>query len=91
MTRKLRVLALDGGGVRGVIPAVVLAEIERVAGRPLVELFDLVAGTSTGGIIALALTVPKPEGGPRYTAQDVIHFYLSEIPRVFHRSSPHAL
>lgn len=91
MTRKLRVLALDGGGVRGVIPAVVLAEIERVAGRPLVELFDLVAGTSTGGIIALALTVPKPEGGPRYTAQDVIHFYLSEIPRVFHRSTPHAL
>ena len=53
----MRVLAIDGGGIRGVIPAVLLAELERRAKRPVAELFDLIAGTSTGGILAAALTV----------------------------------
>ena len=54
-TRPLRVLALDGGGIRGVIPATVLAEIENKTGKRIAEMFDLIAGTSTGGILALAL------------------------------------
>ena len=54
----MRVLSIDGGGIRGMIPALVLAEIEKRTGRPVAGLFDLVAGTSTGGILACALTRP---------------------------------
>ena len=58
--RPLRVLAIDGGGIRGVIPAMVLAEIERRSNKRISELFDLIAGTSTGGILALGLITPDP-------------------------------
>ncbi|HEY4377084.1 MAG TPA: patatin-like phospholipase family protein [Acidimicrobiales bacterium] len=74
-TRPLRVLAVDGGGIRGIIPAMVLAEIERRTGKPGSELFDLIAGTSTGGIIALGLVLPGPDGRPVFTAEDGIRIY----------------
>ena len=51
---------IDGGGIRGLIPALVLAEIERRTGRPIAALVDLIAGTSTGGILACALARPNP-------------------------------
>ena len=54
----MRVLAIDGGGIRGLVPALVLAEIERRSQRRIFELFDLIAGTSTGGILACALCAP---------------------------------
>jgi patatin-like phospholipase/acyl hydrolase len=82
----VRILAIDGGGIRGLIPAVVLAEIERRSGRRTAELFDLIAGTSTGGILACGLTRPGEGGGPAFTAADLIGFYESEGPEVFHRS-----
>jgi uncharacterized protein len=87
----VRILSIDGGGIRGIIPALVLAEIERLTGRPACELFDLIAGTSTGGIIALGVTVPG-EGGPdaggkpRWSAHDLADLYAREGPRIFHRS-----
>ena len=52
---RFQVLALDGGGVRGIFAAALLAGLEEDIGRPVVEHFDLVVGTSTGGIIALGL------------------------------------
>ena len=55
MAPAFKVLAVDGGGIRGIIPALVLAEIEARTTRPISDLFDLFAGTSTGGIIALGL------------------------------------
>lgn len=67
-----RILSIDGGGIRGVIPAVVLTEIERLTGRPIAESFDLVAGTSTGGILALGLTLPGEQRTPRYAAVDLV-------------------
>jgi patatin-like phospholipase/acyl hydrolase len=91
-TRKLvKILSVDGGGIRGIIPAMVLVEIERQTGRPACELFDLIAGTSTGGIIALGLTVPgeeQPDGKrrPRWRAQQLVDIYASDGPRIFHRS-----
>jgi patatin-like phospholipase/acyl hydrolase len=54
----IRVLSIDGGGVRGIIPARLLVELERIAGRPVRQMFDVIAGTSTGGIIALLLAHP---------------------------------
>jgi uncharacterized protein len=82
----MNVLSVDGGGIRGLIPAMVLADLEERTGRHTAELFDLIAGTSTGGIIALALTVPGPEGKPRWTANDLVDLYLTEGPRIFHHS-----
>jgi len=60
MARPVRILSIDGGGIRGIVPAVVLAAIERAAGKPVHRLFDLVSGTSTGGILACALASPEP-------------------------------
>jgi patatin-like phospholipase/acyl hydrolase len=77
----VRVLAIDGGGIRGLIPALVLAEIERRTGRPTAQLFDLIAGTSTGGILACALA--RPGAMP---ASEVAGLYEQEGPRIFDRS-----
>ncbi|MEA2316743.1 MAG: hypothetical protein QOD44_932 [Solirubrobacteraceae bacterium] len=83
----MRILAIDGGGIRGLIPAVVLADLEARTGRRVADLFDLIAGTSTGGILACALTRPaNTGGGPAFTAADLIGLYESEGPEIFHRS-----
>lgn len=55
-----RILAIDGGGVRGIIPVTLLAALEERSGLPIAEQFDLLAGTSTGGLIALALGLRIP-------------------------------
>jgi patatin-like phospholipase/acyl hydrolase len=63
MASSYRVLSIDGGGIRGVLPASVLARLEELCGgQPVAQLFDLIVGTSTGGILALGLTVPGPDG-----------------------------
>ena len=81
----VKILSIDGGGIRGIIPAIVLAEIERRTGRPTAQLFDLVAGTSTGGILALGLTIPKTTGAPLYTARSLAEMYEREGSRIFFR------
>jgi len=85
MSRAYRILSIDGGGIRGLIPAMVLAELERVAQQPISELFDLLVGTSTGGIIALGLALRKADGTPSLCAQDLADLYLHERNRIFHR------
>ncbi len=82
----VKVLCIDGGGIRGLIPALVLAEIERRIGRRIGELVDLVAGTSTGGILACGLTRPGADGRPLYSAQELAGIYVEEGPKIFHRS-----
>jgi predicted acylesterase/phospholipase RssA len=82
----VRILSIDGGGIRGIIPALVLAEIERRTGQRIADLFDLVAGTSTGGILALGLTIPKCAGAPLYSAQRFVELYEHQGARIFHRS-----
>jgi patatin-like phospholipase/acyl hydrolase len=77
----VKVLAIDGGGIRGLIPALVLAEIERRTERRISELFDLIAGTSTGAIIACALAKPRP-----MAAERIAELYVEEGPRIFDRS-----
>lgn len=56
----IKILSIDGGGIRGIIPALLLAEIERVTGKKIYEIFDFFAGTSTGGILTLLLNKPNP-------------------------------
>jgi len=77
---------MDGGGIRGLIPSLVLAEIERRTGRRTAEMVDFVAGTSTGGILACALTRPGADGAPLFSAEEIAEIYVEEGPRIFRRS-----
>lgn len=85
MANPIKVLSIDGGGIRGIIPAMVLAEIEKRTERRIAELFDLIAGTSTGGILALGLTKRGADGKPEYTAERGIKLYEKEGGRIFRR------
>jgi patatin-like phospholipase/acyl hydrolase len=87
----MKVLSIDGGGIRGLIPALVLAEIERRTHKRVADLFDLIAGTSTGGILACALTRPGPDGRPLYTAEELTGLYVTEGPKIFHHSLLHTI
>jgi predicted acylesterase/phospholipase RssA len=89
--RPLRILSIDGGGIRGILPAMVLADLERRTNRPVIDLFDLMVGTSTGGLVALALACPDGEGKPRHSARDIIKLYEVEGKRVFSRSVWHKI
>ena len=81
--RPVRVLSIDGGGIRGLIPARLLVELERMTGRGVGEMFDIIAGTSTGGIIALGLAKPGPHGRPEFSAARVMEIYSEYGPTIF--------
>ena len=81
----IRILSIDGGGMRGVIPASVLVELERISGRPVAGLFDVIAGTSTGGMIALGVSKPGVDGKPAFSAKQVLDTYVKYGPLVFPR------
>ena len=126
MSKKVvRILSIDGGGIRGLIPAIMLDEIEKRTARieieaaenenrepdvqpdenrqdengkfiPTSELFDLIAGTSTGGILALGLTkpnvtVPPSERQPAYTAQALAALYREKGGEIFPLSTYYKL
>lgn len=80
-----RTLVLDGGGIHGLAQVKALAELERRTGKPTYEQFDLMVGTSTGGLIALALATPHPDDPNRslMTAQELVEFYENEGPKIF--------
>ena len=69
-------LSIDGGGIRGIIPAVALAKLEATTGRPAREIFSFVAGTSTGAIIAAAIAARIP-------ATRIVELYVERAPEVF--------
>ncbi len=76
--KPFKILSIDGGGIRGVFPAAYLAELEKrfLEGGSIADHFDMIAGTSTGGIIALAL-------GNGMTAQDALRIYIQRGERIF--------
>lgn len=86
----LRILTIDGGGIRGIIPATVLAELERRTGAATCDLFDLIVGSSTGGLLALGLTAPR-DGRPRYTAEELAALYQADGPTIFSRPLVHRI
>ena len=80
----VRVLSIDGGGVRGLIPLTILSEIEKMTGKPISESFDVITGTSTGGIIALSLSAPSEDGvHPKYTARELLEVYATRGDELF--------
>ena len=91
-TRPIRVLSIDGGGIRGIIPARILNELEQRTGKPVSALFDIMAGSSTGGILVLGLT--KPTGNtrqPAHSAAGMMEFYRQLGPVIFSTSLRHRL
>ena len=81
-----RVLCIDGGGIRGIVPALLLQHIEEELNRPISGLFHMIAGTSTGGIIALGLSKPGTGGGPGLEAADLVALYRDRGGEIFSRS-----
>ncbi|ABA21243.1 Patatin [Trichormus variabilis ATCC 29413] len=86
---RYKILSIDGGGIRGIIPALLLAEIERRTQEPIFSLFDLIAGTSSGGILALGLTKPRLNSSEElplaeYTAEDLVQLFLEYGVEIFY-------
>jgi hypothetical protein len=71
-----KILSIDGGGIKGVFPASFLATIEDSIGDKISNYFDLIVGTSTGGIIALGL-------GLGFSAKEILAFYENSGPEIF--------
>ena len=84
--RNRYVLSIDGGGIRGVIPAAILTELERRTGKHISEMFDLISGTSTGGILALGLAKKGADGKVEYSAEDLLKLYTEDSGQIFHQS-----
>ncbi len=88
-TPKYKILSIDGGGIRGIIPAMILAEIEKRTQKPIYSLFDLIAGTSTGGLLALGLTKPEPSSKTptaQYSAEELVSMYIDYGGVIFYES-----
>ncbi|XP_047061205.1 patatin-like protein 2 [Lolium rigidum] len=84
------VLSIDGGGVRGIIPGTILAFLEKKLQEideddtvRLADYFDVIAGTSTGGLVTAMITAPNAQGRPLFAAKDINSFYLQHSPSIF--------
>ncbi|XP_010547841.1 PREDICTED: patatin-like protein 2 [Tarenaya hassleriana] len=85
----ITILSIDGGGIRGIIPATILAfleaEIQKLDGEEarLADYFDVIAGTSTGGLVTAMLTAPNKKGRPLFAGNEIKDFYLEHCPKIF--------
>ncbi|XP_012841492.1 PREDICTED: patatin-like protein 2 [Erythranthe guttata] len=85
-----RVLSIDGGGVRGIIPALILdfleSELQKLDGDEarIADYFDIIAGTETGSVTTAMLTAPKLNNNrPLLSAKDIKEFYIEHCPNIF--------
>ena len=83
MAKKFKILSIDGGGLRGIVPLLILKKIEELEKKRIHELFDLVVGTSTGGIIACGLTATKDGINPILTIDELIELYTTKGDIIF--------
>lgn len=91
--KKVRILCLDGGGIRGIIPATVIQYAEeylqkKVPGTTIADHFDFIAGTSTGGILTGIYLTPQvgDKTKARFTATEALNFYKDEGHSIFNAS-----
>ncbi|CAG8477461.1 34416_t:CDS:2, partial [Racocetra persica] len=88
------ILSIDGGGIRGVLPALLLNEMEYRTHRPISHLFNMIAGTSTGGIIAAGLSAPQfkindyneyeySDLRPIFSASELLNIYKNDLEKLF--------
>uniref|UniRef100_A0A2N9FTS4 Patatin n=1 Tax=Fagus sylvatica TaxID=28930 RepID=A0A2N9FTS4_FAGSY len=85
----ITILSIDGGGVRGIIPATILefleSKLQELDGEDarLADYFDVIAGTSTGGLVTAMLTAPDENNRPLFAAKDIKPFYLQHSHDIF--------
>ncbi|XP_059635327.1 patatin-like protein 2 [Cornus florida] len=85
----ITVLSIDGGGIRGIIPGTILSflesELQKLDGEDarIADYFDVIAGTSTGGLVTAMLTAPNENNRPLFAAKDIKDFYLESCPKIF--------
>ncbi|XP_042495719.1 patatin-like protein 2 [Macadamia integrifolia] len=85
----ITILSIDGGGIRGIIPATILefleSQLQELDGEEarLADYFDVIAGTSTGGLVTAMLTAPDENNRPLFAAKDIKPFYLENCPKIF--------
>jgi len=91
--KKVRILTLDGGGIRGIIPAIIIKYMEaylvkKVPGTTISDHFDFISGTSTGGILTAIYLTPQDENKnkAKYTASEALDFYVNEGHGIFNAS-----
>ena len=100
-TRKLtRILSIDGGGIRGIIPGQILIELENKLKKTdqnpdakIADYFDFIAGTSTGGILTCIYLCPENDSSkrPRFSAKEAVDFYLERGDEIFDVSFWHKI
>jgi patatin-like phospholipase/acyl hydrolase len=92
MAGPVRILSIDGGGIRGILPGQLLVRLEEILQeqaddptRRIADHFDLIAGTSTGGILTCAYLCPERAGSdrPRMTAQEAVNIYMERGDEIF--------
>ncbi|GAB4852106.1 Proteolipid protein 2 [Ancistrocladus abbreviatus] len=89
----ITILSIDGGGIKGIIPGVILAflesELQKLDGENarIADYFDVIAGTSTGGLVTTMLAAPDENNRPLYAAKDIAPFYLDNGLQIFPQSS----
>ncbi|CAK9176984.1 unnamed protein product [Ilex paraguariensis] len=85
----ITILSIDGGGIRGIIPGTILAylesQLQELDGEDarLADYFDVIAGTSTGGLVTAMLTAPDENNRPIFAAKDIKPFYVENCPKIF--------
>jgi patatin-like phospholipase/acyl hydrolase len=85
------ILAIDGGGIRGVLPASLLTTLEQHTGQDIASMFDLIVGTSTGAIIATMLSRNIGTGEPAYTAGSIRRLYIDHGNKIFQKKAQKSL
>jgi patatin-like phospholipase/acyl hydrolase len=91
--KKIRILSVDGGGIRGVLPGTILAQLEKIlqrqsnSERKIGDYFDMIAGTSTGGILSCIYLTPGDDGKAKYSAQDAVDLYIKNGHTIFDRTT----
>ena len=81
-----KILSIDGGGMMGLLPALILKDVEERTGEKVGQLFDLICGTSIGGIMACAFAQPNPK-----SADDMVNLFCNEGKEIFSRTILHAI
>ncbi len=91
--KKVKILSIDGGGIRGIIPGTILKYLEETLQKldnnsnlRLADYFDFIAGTSTGGILSCLYLMPDSKGKPMYSAKQALDLYIEHGHEIFDRT-----
>lgn len=90
--KKVKILSIDGGGIRGILPGTILTRLEQTLQKHdnsslrLADYFDFIAGTSTGGILSCLYLMPDENGKPKYSAEQALELYVKHGAEIFDRT-----